>query len=48
MRDVKEGEKYFTPSESKKIVEVYSGYTYFSDEDVLLAKVTPCFENGKS
>ena len=48
MRDVKEWEKYFIPSESKKIKDVYSGYTYFNDEDVLLAKVTPCFENGKS
>ena len=28
--------------------EVYTGYTYFRDDDVLLAKVTPCFENGKS
>jgi len=26
---------------------VSSGYTYFEDEDVLLAKITPCFENGK-
>ena len=27
--------------------EVYSGYTYFKDKDVLIAKITPCFENGK-
>jgi len=27
--------------------KVASGYTYFEDEDVLLAKITPCFENGK-
>jgi type I restriction enzyme, S subunit len=27
--------------------EVYSGYTYFAENDVLLAKITPCFENGK-
>ncbi len=32
----------------KKIKDVYSGYTYFAEEDVLLARVTPCFENGKS
>ena len=31
--------------ESKPISEVYDGYTYFENEDVLLAKVTPCFEN---
>ncbi len=29
------------------ISEYYSGYTYFRDGDVLLAKITPCFENGK-
>jgi len=26
---------------------VKSGYTYFERDDVLLAKITPCFENGK-
>ncbi len=27
---------------------VVGSYTYFADGDVLLAKITPCFENGKS
>ena len=27
---------------------ISKGYTYFEDNDVLLAKITPCFENGKS
>lgn len=27
--------------------EVRKGYTSFSDGDILLAKITPCFENGK-
>ena len=27
--------------------EVKKGYTPFKDNDVLLAKITPCFENGK-
>lgn len=27
--------------------EVESGYTLFFDQDVLIAKITPCFENGK-
>jgi type I restriction enzyme S subunit len=27
--------------------EVASGYTYFADRDVVVAKITPCFENGK-
>ena len=34
-------------SEKRKISDVYSGYTYFRDGDVLVAKITPCFENGK-
>lgn len=31
---------------TKNISEVYSGYTYFREEDIIVAKVTPCFENG--
>ena len=27
--------------------EVSSGYTYFEERDVAVAKITPCFENGK-
>ncbi|MBT6049589.1 MAG: restriction endonuclease subunit S [Candidatus Scalindua sp.] len=27
--------------------EVSTGYTYFTNRDVLIAKITPCFENGK-
>ena len=27
--------------------QLKSGYTYFEENDVLIAKVTPCFENGK-
>jgi type I restriction enzyme S subunit len=32
---------------SREVGEVASGYTYFRDGDVLVAKITPCFENGK-
>ena len=32
---------------AKPIGSVYQGYTYFRDNDVLIAKITPCFENGK-
>ncbi len=28
------------------IENLISGYTYFKDGDIILAKVTPCFENG--
>lgn len=31
----------------KPFNKVYNNYTYFSDEDVLLAKITPYFQNGK-
>lgn len=34
-------------SQSKPIESVLQGYTYFRDGDVLIAKITPCFENGK-
>ena len=33
--------------ERRKISEVSQGYTYFRDNDVAIAKITPCFENGK-
>ncbi len=28
-------------------LEVKSGFTYFAEGDVIFAKITPCFENGK-
>ena len=31
----------------RKYEEVRSGYTVFLDGDLLVAKITPCFENGK-
>lgn len=34
-------------SERRFIRDVAEGYTYFRRGDVLLAKITPCFENGK-
>ncbi len=48
MSDLQEHAMYFQAKDSKTIDEVYAGYTYFRDNDVLLAKVTPCFENGKA
>ena len=32
---------------TRPLEEVNSGYTYFSEGDVVFAKITPCFENGK-
>ena len=34
-------------SKEKRLQTVFKDYTYFADGDVLLAKITPCFENGK-
>lgn len=48
MADVREHEMFFMPTENKKLKDVVRGYTYFRNNDVLLAKITPCFENGKS
>ncbi len=49
MKDLSENNINFTPKEKRKLGEVLKGaYTYFQDNDVLLAKVTPCFENGKA
>lgn len=35
-------------SRNKMLAEVTAGYTYFVDGDILVAKITPCFENGKA
>ena len=32
---------------TRPVGEVASGYTYFEDGDVAIAKITPCYENGK-
>lgn len=32
---------------TRKIKEVETGYSYFANGDVVIAKITPCFENGK-
>jgi len=33
--------------QTKQISDVLNGYTYFAEDDVVVAKITPCFENGK-
>lgn len=48
MADISESEMFFEAKQRKAFGDVSTGYTYFRDNDVLLAKVTPCFENGKS
>ncbi len=33
---------------TRKLGDVLKGYTYFENGDVLVAKITPCMENGKA
>ena len=35
------------PTEIRPYDEVRKGFTYFAENDVLFAKITPCMENGK-
>ena len=39
--------KYLNPKGARSLSDVIGSYTYFANGDVLLAKITPCFENGK-
>ena len=47
MEDLGINEKYLTAVKGKPLKDVINSYTYFANNDVLLAKITPCFENGK-
>lgn len=38
----------FIAEEERKLEDALSGFTYFRNDDILLAKITPCFENGKA
>ncbi|MHB1012306.1 MAG: restriction endonuclease subunit S [Desulfobacteria bacterium] len=33
--------------QTRSLADVATGYTYFREGDVVVAKITPCFENGK-
>lgn len=35
-------------AETRRWSEIKKGYTHFANGDVVLAKITPCFENGKA
>ena len=47
MEDLTIGRTFVHPNKQKTLSEVEGSYTYFKEGDVLLAKVTPCFENDK-
>jgi type I restriction enzyme, S subunit len=45
---ISEGFMEMHDSEKRKWKEIKSGYTHFAENDVGLAKITPCFQNGKA
>ena len=47
MEDLGIDRKFLEPIQTRPLAEVAGSYTYFAEGDVLLAKITPCFENGK-
>ena len=47
MEDLGIDQKIMVPTQTRPLENVAGSYTYFADGDVLLAKITPCFENGK-
>ena len=47
MEDLGVYDRVINASKTKILKEISGSYTYFENGDVLLAKVTPCFENGK-
>lgn len=47
MEDLGVCESEIKPKKEKPYIDVAGSYTYFAENDVLLAKITPCFENGK-
>jgi len=39
---------YLAGHQVRAFAEVKKGFTFFRDRDVIIAKITPCFENGKA
>ena len=48
MQAVSEAGWRFLLDQERRFSDVRKGYTHFADGDVLLAKIKPCFENGKA
>ena len=48
MADLNEHQMGFQPKLEKNLSAISTSHSYFEDDDVLLARVTPCFENGKA
>ncbi|HDZ4931747.1 TPA: restriction endonuclease subunit S [Campylobacter jejuni] len=41
------GSGFIHHREQGQIIEFENGYTYFAENDILIAKITPCMEHGK-
>ena len=39
---------FVAPKQTRQLSEVRNGFTYFANTDVIIAKITPCMENGKA
>jgi type I restriction enzyme, S subunit len=48
MKMIEDGFKNKHTSETKLWKEIKSGFTHFAENDIVVAKITPCFENRKS
>ena len=48
MEDISTLNSFYDLRQNKPIQQLSKGYSFFEKGDVLLAKITPCFENGKS
>lgn len=48
MKLIEDGYSNFHTMETRKWKEIKSGFTHFEEYDVVLAKITPCFQNRKS
>lgn len=47
MEDLKSGSKWAVATRTMTLSKAAGSYTYFRNGDVLLPKISPCFENGK-
>ena len=48
MADINTFDSSFIAKEERMLGDVITGYSFFKNNDIILAKITPCFENGKA
>jgi type I restriction enzyme S subunit len=47
VEDLEVCQLYAKTANSKRLEEIHQGYTYFQENDLLLPKIRPSFDNGK-